>query len=274
MNGRGPLGLGTGQRRPFRLERPVAAMMQFAARVHRQRRTRRKFADTCVNRARCRHHGVQGEQMMQRDCVETGVHPARRQQRLRRGGEAETARRFVVVQRLDAQTVAREEQRVAVPDREGEHAVQALDTGFAPFKVRPQNDLGVAVGAEGMAERDQLGAQLGVVVDRAVEHQRGAGRGIQHGLRGFFGKIDDRQPPVAQPHRAVAMLAFRIRSAPRQLRQHARHRRRVGRCLVEPEFTCNATHVFNPATPPAAARPSARSARAIRGCAPASTAAY
>jgi len=48
---------------------------------------------------------------------------------------------------------------------------------------------------------------------------------------------------VAQPHRAVGVLALGIGPAPRQLRQHPIHRRRVGRLVVEPELTCYATHV-------------------------------
>jgi hypothetical protein len=127
---------------------------------------------------------------------------------------------------------------------------------------------------EGVAECDQFGTQFGVVVDGAVEYQRGAGDGVDHGLLRARRQVDDRQPPVAQPHRAVGMLALGVGPAPRQLLQHARHRRRVGRRVVEPEFTCYAAHAIALITLPAAARPSARSARATRGCAPASTAAY
>ena len=245
---------------------------------------------------------MQGEQVVQRHRIDAGVDPARRLQRLRRRGEAEAAEVFAVVQRLDAEAVARQEQRLAVPDGEREHAVQALDAGFAPFQKRPQDDFGVAVGVKNMAARDQLDAQFRVVVDGAVEHQRDAAGGVEHRLPRVLRQIDDRQPPVPQPHRPIGVLALGIGPAPRQLGQHAIHRRRVGRLVVEPEFTCYAAHsllryprrtrrnakdpqcfssrplrpsrIMSCFKPPAALRPSTRSARAIRGCVPASTAAY
>ena len=61
--------------------------------------------------------------------------PAVREQRLQLGAEEQRAvGEQRVVQRLDAKPVAREEQRraVAVPQREREHAAEALDAALRP----------------------------------------------------------------------------------------------------------------------------------------------
>jgi hypothetical protein len=39
------------------------------------------------------------------------------------------------------------------------------------------------------------------------------------------------------------MLPLGVGPAPRQPGQHPRHRRRIGRAAVKPEFTCYAAHV-------------------------------
>jgi hypothetical protein len=89
------------------------------------------------------------------------------------------------VQRLDPVSIAGDEERalVAIPDGEGEHAVEALDAARAPLAVGEQHDLGVGVRAKRVAARDQLVAQLAEVVEFAV--------------------VDDRQAPVLGTHRLV-----------------------------------------------------------------------
>ncbi len=238
----GPFGLALRLRRAFGFQRPVFLVAEFAAHRHRQRGAGRQFADAVVEGARRRHHRMQGEQVVQRDGIDAGVDAARCQQGLRGRGEAEAAEVLAVIQGLDAEAVARQEQGLAVPDGEREHAVQAFDAGFAPLEIGAQDDFGIAVGMEMMAQRDQFAAQFRVVVDGAVEHQRRAGAGVDHRLARARRQVDDRQPPVAQPHRPVGMLAFGVGAAARQLRQHARHRHRIGWRVVEPEFPCYAAH--------------------------------
>jgi hypothetical protein len=41
-----------------------------------------------------------------------------------------------------------------------------------PIRIGAQDDFGIAIGMESVALGDQFGAQLRVVVDGAVEHQR------------------------------------------------------------------------------------------------------
>ena len=89
------------------------------------------------------------------------------------GSEAQALRILGVIQRLDAEPVAREKQRLrfAIPDGEGECAVQMLGAGIAPLGIGFEDDFGIAVGKKAVATRLQLDAQLRVVVDSAVEHQ-------------------------------------------------------------------------------------------------------
>ena len=76
-----------------------------------------------------------------------------------------------IVERLDADAIAREQQRAAaaVPERDAEHAAQVRERVLAPLLVGVDDGLGVGVGVERVAVGDELGAQLAVVVDLAVE---------------------------------------------------------------------------------------------------------
>ena len=88
------------------------------------------------------------------------------------GSEDEAAVLLRVVERLDAEEIAGAEQlaRIAVPDGEREHAAQAVEHAFAPCQIAREQDFGVGVGLELPALRLELGAQIAVVVDLAVEH--------------------------------------------------------------------------------------------------------
>ena len=190
------------------------------------------------------HHGMQGEVVVQGFGIDGGIHVARRQQGLEAGGEAQAAVVQAVVQGLDAQAVPGQEQGAGqpVPDGEGEGAVQAGDAVVAPFRVGPQDHLGIAVGMENVTLADQFGAQLGIVVDGAVEHQGQAGGRVHHGLAGAVGQVDDGQAPVAQGGGAVEMQTLAVRPAPGEAGHHAFQGRRLGSGAVEAEFTGDAAH--------------------------------
>ena len=141
-----------------------------------------------------------------------------------------------VVQRLDAEAVARQEQRllVAVPQREREHAAEALDAVLAPRLPGVHDDLGVAARAEDVAERLQLGDQLLVVVDLAVEDDDDAAVLVEQRL--LAGReVDDRQAAVAEADARLdvkaafvgAAMVLRSRSC---ARARARDRRAVRGC--------------------------------------------
>ncbi len=119
-----------------------------------------------------------------------------------------------VEQRLDAEPVAREEQHipVPVPQREGEHAAEAIDAALAPGLPGMDDDLGIAARMEDMAERLQFGNQFLVVVDLAVEDD--ADRLVFVVKRLLAGRqIDDRQPPVPQAHAGLDVQPAFIRPA-------------------------------------------------------------
>ncbi|KAG1360428.1 hypothetical protein G6F61_014412 [Rhizopus arrhizus] len=85
-------------------------------------------------------------------------------QRLQFGTAHQRAAGPAVVQRLLADTVTGQPQALFLPVPQGdrEHAVAALQGVFdAPLQDRCQQDFGVGVATEGMAQRFQLGAQRG-----------------------------------------------------------------------------------------------------------------
>ncbi len=111
-----------------------------------------------------------------------------------------------VIQRLDAETVAHDEQRflVAVPQRERKHATEAHDTGFAPGLPGVDNDLGVGMSAEDVAQRLQFGHQFLEIIDFAIEHDDHRAILVEQRLLSA-GQVDDGQAPVSQSHAGLQM---------------------------------------------------------------------
>jgi hypothetical protein len=127
------------------------------------------------------------------------------------------------VQRLLAEAIAGQGQRAIarVPHREREHPAQARQRGgHAPGLDRRQQDLGVGAAAEPRAASGQLGAQLAVVVDLAVEGDRQVARGRGHRLVAGRRQIDDCQAAEAQANRAVGPRAAVVGAARRERRGH------------------------------------------------------
>jgi hypothetical protein len=121
-------------------------------------------------------------------------------------------------ERLLAHPVARRVQRslVRVPDREGERAVEAVEQAVpSPDAESLEDHLGVAAGAEGHVARE-LGAELGVVVDRAVEHEHVASVGSHH-RRGAGGRAPAcaERGVIAGPETGVVGAAVHHRVARR-----------------------------------------------------------
>src|SRR5581483_9312229 len=122
-----------------------------------------------------------------------------------------------VVERLDAEAVARAEERttVGVPDYERPHAVEAVDAPLAPFAIRGEDHLAVRARREGVAFREQLFAQLQVVVDLAVVQELKLA--VLHRLEPGVGEIEDRQPQVAEAHAVLCEDAAPVRAAVAEL---------------------------------------------------------
>src|SRR4029077_7364990 len=94
------------------------------------------------------------------------------EQRLDLRGEAECPAVVCGVERLDAVGVAREEEAAPrlIPDGECEHAAELVHYLGAMTRVEVQERLRVGGGAEARAVGLELGAQLRIVVDLAIEH--------------------------------------------------------------------------------------------------------
>ena len=142
-------------------------------------------------RARRRHVAV-GEVGVERGVVDVGGDLRVAHERAHLRGEREGAVAMRVEQRLLAEAVARDQQApaAAVPEREGEHAVQVLHAVDPVLLVEVHDHLRVALGREAVAGPLEPVAQLAVVVDLAVEddHDRAvlvgdrlvAGREVDH----------------------------------------------------------------------------------------------
>jgi hypothetical protein len=85
---------------------------------------------------------------------------------------------------------------LGVPEREREHAVEALDAGGPPLAIGVQDHLGVGARVEDVAELLQVGHQLDVVVDLPVVGDPIPLRAVVHRLTAALGEVDDREPAV------------------------------------------------------------------------------
>ena len=121
-------------------------------------------------------------------------------QRARFRREGQLAAMQGVMQRLHAEVVAREQKAptAVVPQAEGEDAAQAQHDVVAPLFVAVHDHFGIGVRCERMTGFHELGAQLGEVVDLAVECQQNAAVLIGQGLTACLAEIDDRQAAVRQ----------------------------------------------------------------------------
>ena len=88
----------------------------------------------------------------------------------------------------------------AIPQREGEHAIAADQRLLQPPCVECREQyFGIRMSTESMAATFELDAQIAIVVDLAVEHERVALRGGDHRLMAVGGQIDDRKPAMTEP---------------------------------------------------------------------------
>jgi len=133
-----------------------------------------------------------------------------------------------VVERFLAEPVARQEQRLAprIPQREGEHPVEAVETAFTPRLPGMDDDLGVRARPERVAERRQFRHERLKIVNLAVEDD--AHRAVLVELRLVAGdEIDDRQPPMSQPDPRRKVEAVAVRSAMGENAGHSMQQRAI-----------------------------------------------
>ena len=183
--------------------------------------------------------------MVQRVAVQLGVHAAGIEQRTHRGGEPQPAGHRRQVQRLDAQPVARQRHHTGVPvgDGEREHPLESVDAAHAPVVERLDHHLAVGGREEAVPGGLKFVAQLLVVVDAAVEHQRQPEIAVDHRLGAAGGQVDDRQPPMPERHWSVGHHAVGIRSARRHRAGHPGDCADIRCAPVPADLTADTAHV-------------------------------
>ena len=173
--------------------------------------------------------------------IELAAHRGVLEQRLQLRAEREHAAVPVVVERLHAEMVAREEERLLalVPEREREHARDPVEHALAPLLPGVDEHLGVAVGVERVPGRRELAAQALEVVDLAVEHHHHGAVLVEERLRAA-GEVDDAQAAVAETDAPGDVEALGVGAAvgddPRHPLQH------VGRVLALAPVAGDAAH--------------------------------
>jgi len=117
-------------------------------------------------------------------------------------GEEQRAAVVPVDEGLDADAVAAQHERPRpfVPEGEGEHAREPPRAGFPLFLVEMDDDLAVGMRAEAVAPVLHLPAELGVVVDLAVEDEPHGAVFVGKRLAAGLGQIDDGEPAMPKPH--------------------------------------------------------------------------
>jgi hypothetical protein len=111
-----------------------------------------------------------------------------------------------IEERLDTEGVARQQQPLSrcVKEGKGEHADNTTQSQRARANQQVEQNLRIRVGSEHRAGLLELGTQLRVIVDLAVEYNRVPAARIQHGLPAALRQVENRQPPVHQSHTSAA----------------------------------------------------------------------
>ena len=118
-----------------------------------------------------------------------------------------------------ADTVAGEEEALVrvVPERDREHPADALEEALAVLLVEVRDDLDVPDAAERVPLRLELGTQLAVVVELAVDDRYHVAALVRDRLVASL-EVDDREPPHRQPGTLADPAALAVGPAvPEQL---------------------------------------------------------
>src|SRR5215210_6771743 len=164
-----------------------------------------------------------------------------------------------VVERLDADRVAGEDEVVGVADRQREHAAQRTRHRGPALLVEVEDGLDVAAGPEDMTV-GKLGAKGRVVEDLAVGHDRAAGRLAMERLSAAQG-IHDRQAAMAERSVGLAVDPRSVGTAVRERVGHPPDERRIVRS-PDPR---DPAHRCRPQVPELAHAPPAKLGRAMVG---------
>ena len=187
--------------------------------------------------------------MVERVDVQIARQVRRFEQRLDLRAEKEAAVDHGIVQRLDADAVARDQERARthVPDREAKHPSQPPDRRHAPLFVRVNDRLRVSRRIEPVSCLLELVPKFTEVVNLAVEHN--PNRTVLVVDRLVPGRqVDDAQPAHAEGHALVHQQPFVVGPA---VANHLAHPMREisgflrgerGSCRWRLDESGNATH--------------------------------
>ena len=166
------------------------------------------------------------------------------QERLRLRGEQQRPRQARVVERLLPEAVAGEYEPLpaAVPQREGEHALEALEARGSLVLVGVEDHLGVRPRREEVSLPPQVVPQLAGVVDLPVRHQPDGSVLVHQRLLARH-QIDDAEASRREPDAPVHPDAVLVRSAVRDGGGHGLEDvPGRGRSPIELEDSDDATH--------------------------------
>ena len=186
------------------------------------------------------------QQFGERPRIGVAAREAPGQQGLRLRGEGKTAAsQLGVVERLDAEGVARQDQPpgLRIMQRDRPHPTQRRREAGAVAAVEVQRRFAIRPGREGCA--GQRRAQIGIIVDLAIGDQGGPARLAQRLIAGL--EIDDREPVMRHRNRVLAVAAHAVGAAMREGRAHRRDRALRHRFRRRRHDPRNAAHQDRPA---------------------------
>ena len=159
--------------------------------------------------------------------------------------KASRARALVVEQRLLAEPIAHQPEAAlaAIVDRKGPLPHHAIECGRTPALPGVQEDLGIRSGAQIAGAESELLAQLGEVVDFAVERDDQPAARTRHRLAAGIAQVENREAAMSERERPFAGDPLTVGTTPLERRQHAHQRVRVVALRPEAKHPRDAAHV-------------------------------
>jgi len=147
-------------------------------------------------------------------------------------------------QRLLAEPVARQEQRLAlaIPERERPHAAQLVERLRAVERQALEQHLGIRMRSQRDAAPFERRHPIAIVVDLAVLDDHVSPIGRAHGLSTALAQVDDREPRVSEQDPALGEQRLAIGPAMTDGREQQRPPRRIRRSMGEREHSRDAAH--------------------------------
>ena len=121
--------------------------------------------------------------------------------------------RHAIINQLNAHGIAGDDQplSVNVPDSQSEHAIEMIEDLFPPLLITMDNHFRVGARPEDVSSLFEFRTQFLEVINLAVQDDPYLLLRVGHRLVPA-GQIDNRQPPKAEPNRAVKIVSLVIRA--------------------------------------------------------------